>query len=373
MSKKENNFEDFNFINDDFKVTEGKDSNFDFDSVDPEKELEKIKGEEDVEEGEEPVKASKTKEPVKKAEEPEAEVEDDEPEPEETEETEEGTFKTIIKYLADEAIVDYSDEDEIDDSEEGLKEVISKTINKGVSSYKERLPEDAQKFLDFVENGGNPADFHKYYYTEASFENFDVAQEEDQKYIIREALRLEGYEESEIDDEITDAEDLGKLEKKAQIYLKKLQKIEKEQKQHLIEAQKQYATEQEAKKKEEWDNFKKGLFDSEEIAKFKLNSKIKNDLWDYMTKPIDKKTGTTAYYKDSQENEDARYMFAYLLKNKWDIKSLEKQVSSKEVSKLRGKLANYTEKGAKMKSHLKEKNIDNSNAGFSAFKEFLNQ
>ena len=43
-----------------------------------------------------------------------------------------------------------------------------------------------------------------------------------------EALRLEDWSEEEIKDELVDLEDLNKLDKKAQIYLKKLQKIEKD-------------------------------------------------------------------------------------------------------------------------------------------------
>ena len=97
---------------------------------------------------------------------------------------------------------------------------------------------------------------------------------------------------------------------------------------------------------------------------------MKQDLWDYMAKPVNKKTGLTQYQIDSQENEDARYMFAYLLKNKWDIKSLEKQVETKTVSKLKSKLSNYTDSRNKLsgaKSNLQKKD-DGSNP-FAGFKK----
>ena len=101
---------------------------------------------------------------------------------------------------------------------------------------------------------------------------------------------------------------------------------------------------------------------------------MKEDTWGYMTKVVDKKTGETQYQKDSKENKDARYIFAYLLKNKWDIKALEKQVETKQVSKLRDKLTNYTDTRSKIKSPKKDierDNIDEDNPfkGFSkAFK-----
>jgi hypothetical protein len=192
--------------------------------------------------------------------------------------------------------------------------------------------------------------------------------------VIKAGLTSEGYSEDEIEEELADIDKLGNWEKKAKVYLKKLQAAEKEQKEALVEAQKQHAKRIDDENKAQFEAFKKGLFDKDSIAGFKFTPKLKTDLWDYMTKVVNKKTGETQYLIDSKSNEDARYMFAYLLKNKWDVKSLERQVSSKEVSKLRGKLANYSDSGAKAKSVLRERVKEASNDGnFSAFKDFLNQ
>lgn len=287
------------------------------------------------------------------------------------EEEEEGSFKPFLAHLANRGILDYEDSEEIEDSEDGFEKVVSKTITNGINSYKQSIPEDGQKFLEFLEQGGKPADFHKHYYGDASFEEFNIDDEENQKYVIEESLKLEGYSDEEIADEIADLVDLGKLEKKATTHLNKLKKVEKENKQMLLEAQKQYAKEQEEIRAGEWDRFKKGLFEKESISGFKLTPKVKQDLWEYMTKPVNKKTGETAYQKDSKENEDARYMFAYLLKNKWDVKSLEQQVETKAVSKLKSKLANYTDtrqkisKAASTKVELEDENP------FAAFKKVI--
>lgn len=295
---------------------------------------------------------------------------EEEPEEEEVEEEEdnskESEYSVYAKHMYEKGLLDLDDEDVIE-TEEDLERLQRKTIDNGIGSYKQSLPEDGQKFLEFVENGGNPSDFHKYYYSDGSFEDFDLESEENQKYVIRQALELEGYTPEEVEDEINDTIDLGKLDKKAAVHLKKLQKIEKEQKALLLESQKNYAKEQEAIRVREWETFKKGLFDKEAIAGFKMTPKSKQDLWDYMTKPIDKKTGLTAYQKDSKENEDARYMFAYLLKNKWDIKSLERQVTTKAVGKLAAKLSNYTDTRAKIKQGVNHKEEVNDNS-FAAFK-----
>lgn len=324
----------------------------------------------------EPKKTSKKDEP----EVPEV-IEEDEPvipevieEPiaEEIEE-EAGSFKPFLTHMAQKGILDFEDTEDFEDNDEGLESVVVKTVQNGITSYKQSFPEDAQKFLEFVESGGNPADFHKFYYSDGTFEDFDITDEENQKYVVKEALKLEGYTDEEADEEINDSVDLGKLEKKAQVHLKKLQKVEKEQKELLVEAQKKYAQEQDTLRKQDWDNFKKGLMEKETIAGFKVNTKIKNDIWEYMTKPVDKKTGISQYQKDMNEKgAEARYMYAWLMKTNFDISKLERMVQTKEVSKLKSKLGNFSDSRAKMKSGAPSTPESTDNP-FSGFKTLINQ
>lgn len=289
----------------------------------------------------------------------------------EVEVPEENEFQGFARFLNEEGIVDLEEGQEVK-SEKDLVTIVSKRINRGIEEYKSSKPEDAQKFLEFIDNGGKPSDFHKYYYNDATFEDFTVETEEDQKYAIREGLRLEGYSDEDIEDEILDATDLGKLEKKAQTHLKKLQKYEKEQKKALVDAQKVYAEEQEARRVSEWDSFKKGLFEKDKIADFVFTEKMKKDTWDYMTKVVDRKTGATQYQIDSDTNPDARYLYAYLMKNKFDKASLERQVETKQVSKLKGKLSNYSDSRQKIKSGSSAGKEKDSNNDFSAFRTALN-
>lgn len=308
---------------------------------------------------------------AKKAVKEEDSIEDVIEEEEEVKEPEESVFAILAKDLSSKGIVDLDEADKVE-TEDDLYKVVGKTVNNGISSYKQSLPEDGQKFLEFVENGGNPAEFHKLYYGDGSFEDFTIEDEDSQKHVIKEALKLEDFSDEEIEEELNDIIDMGKLEKKASTYLNKLKKVEKEQKALLLEAQKTYAKQQEAARAQEWETFKKGLFDKETIGGFKITPKLKEDLWDYMTKPVNKKTGETAYQRDSKENEDARYMFAYLLKNKWDIKALERQVESKQVSKLKDKLSSYSDTSKKLKSAKTNVESENNENPFAAFKKVLN-
>ena len=289
---------------------------------------------------------------------------------EKTDNKEESSLGAFAKYMHDRNILHIED-DEIIETEEDLERITSNTIKKGVNSYKESIPEDGQKFLEFIEAGGKPADFHKYYYGDNSFEGFKPESEDDQKYVITEALKLEGYTEEEITEELSLYEDAGKLESKSNTLLKKLQKVEKEQKDLLLASQKEYAKKQEEDRKESWKKFEDGLFKADAIGGFKFTPKVKTDLWEYMTKVADKKTGKTAYQVDEESNGDSRYIYAYLMKNKFDLKSLERMVETKKVSELKGKLSNFTDTRQKQRSPASNITKDESENPFANFRKIL--
>lgn len=375
--KEENPFEGFNLLKDDAlaapekevkakkETTESKETIEDNDDTSNEDVFDSAKKEVDEIISKKSNKKSETKEEI------EEEYSSDETEEEEVEEeSEEGSLKPFISHMANKGLLDWDENDEeFEDSEEYLEKIQAKTITNGISKWRAGYDEDTQKYLEFVENGGRPSDFHKYYYNDSTFSGLRLeGDEEAQKHVIREGLIAAGWEdEDEINDEISLYEDAGKLEAKAEAHLKRLQKLEGEQKDILVASQKRYAEEQKELKRQEWESFKKGLFEKEEISGFKFNSKTKQDLWDYMTKVVDKKTGATAYQKDSiDKGPEARYIFAYLMKNNWDASKLEKNLKNKVVSEVKKKLSNYSDGRSKIKSGTsrEEKEQTNSFAGF---------
>ena len=94
------------------------------------------------------------------------------------------------------------------------------------------------------------------------------------EYIIREGLALEGYSEDEIEEELNDLKDLGKIDKKSEIFLKKLQKAEKIKRSYYLNP-KEFAKKEEARRAQNGQSLKKGLFDKEEISGFKFTDKMK--------------------------------------------------------------------------------------------------
>ena len=156
------------------------------------------------------------------------EVEFEEDVQETIENTSDDSLKPFYSYLAEKGVLD--EVEEFEDSEEGLEKVVNQTVYNRLNQWKSQYGEDGLAFLEFIENGGNPADFHKYYYSDNSWEYFSTESENEQKIIIREGLKLSGWEADEIDEEIELYEDTNKLKVKADQMLKKLQRFEKESK-----------------------------------------------------------------------------------------------------------------------------------------------
>lgn len=290
----------------------------------------------------------------------------------EEEEEEEGVSHIAVfaSYLGDKGIVDF-DPETFKDSEEGLVELVSNSINKGIEEYKASKPEEVQMFLDFVDNGGDPRKFHEVYYNQKSWEKFEVKDDNSAKIVIEEYLREIGEEDEEIQETIDTLEAGGILEKKAKAYLAKIQKFETDSKKQLLDQQKKFDAEQKLKAKEEYDSFKKDLYSKEEIQGFKLTPGVKDKLWNYITS-VDKKTGLTPLQKHNQENTNAQYLYAYLAMNDWDLSKLAQKEKTKAHSELADKLRNFRDGRSKIKSGQSDNFGDQNKQGnFSAFKKVI--
>ena len=73
------------------------------------------------------------------------------------------SLKVFASWLGEQGLVDYNEES-FEDSEDGLKTLVGATIEREVQNYKNSLPEDVHKLVEFVEAGGNPKDFMEAYY-----------------------------------------------------------------------------------------------------------------------------------------------------------------------------------------------------------------
>lgn len=292
------------------------------------------------------------------------------------EEQEKYSFKPLVEYLNEKGIVSIEQEEleNFEDSEEGLEQIVGNTIKKevtrGIEDYKSQYPDDVQEFLKFIELGGSPKDFYDVYYGNVSFEKMNPDTEENQKFIIREGLKLSGLEDKDIEEELKDYEDLGKLEAKAGFYLKRLQSYEKSQKENLIKIQENQEKERQNSITKYWNDLKESLNSKESVQGFKLTPKLKEQLWDYIASP-DKKTGKTKLQIHNETNKDAQFLYAYLAMNNWDLSKLEKQITTKVSSDLKQKLGRFTDNRNKIASgrtYREEQSTEDHFEGFNKLK-----
>lgn len=284
---------------------------------------------------------------------------------------ESSSLKVFASWLGDKGLVDY-DEETFEDSEEGLKKLMSSTVEKEVERYKQSLPEDIHKLVEFVEAGGDPKQFMDLYYNQSSWADFKLEDESDSKVVLKEYLKAQGEDEDDINETIDTYEVSGILEKKAKTALTKLQNAEKSYQEQLVEVQKKYDIEQKALAKKQYEEFKDKLYSKDEIQGFKLTPKLKDNLWDFIMKPD--KSGKTGLQKHNETNENAQFMYAYLAMNDWDISKLEKQVKNKVSSELASKLSNFKgDSRSKLKTGQSDSfSQEKSSSNFSAFRQALN-
>lgn len=279
------------------------------------------------------------------------------------------SLKVFASWLGEQGLVDYNEES-FEDSEDGLKTLVGATIEREVQNYKNSLPEDVHKLVEFVEAGGNPKDFMEAYYNNKSWGEYEVDSDAAQKVVLREYLRAQGEEDEDIEETLDTYEVSGILEKKAKVALNKLQAYEKSYQEQLIEAQKKYDAEQRVLAKKQYEEFKSNLYSKEEIQGFKLTPKMKDNLWNFIMVPD--KTGKTGLQKHNETNENAQFLYAYLAMNEWDLSKLERQVKTKVNSELASKLSNFKDGRSKLKSGQSDGFGDQRKNNFSAFKQALN-
>ena len=387
MSKKEENpFEAFNLLNSDIIVSEEDaeikevpdmeavetkekepvtDSKKEITSPLKELEIQNVESIEDIEEEKEEEEETIIPE-VKLEEAPADEA------PESDHEEEESPIRVFADYLHDKGIVELK-EDDFEDSDEGLVSLIENSIKNKVSEYKETLPPVAKEFLDYIDSGGEPANFIDTY-SEVDYSKITGEAIEDkleaQKQIVADLLYREGYSGEEIQEEIQDYEDGGLLYNKSKRALKKLQVHQDKQKANLVQEQKA----EEVRKKEEYTNYLVSLKDDinkrENIAGFEITDRQKKKFYDYITK-VDRKTGRTQLLEDSINDNDAQLKMAWLYFNKFDFDKVQRQAKTDAVSDLKSKLQRAQSSSSKMASKKRSKAPEETTSDFSLFRSIV--
>lgn len=313
-------------------------------------------------------KTSKKKESKKVEEDDEEENEEDDSENSD----DDSPFLTFAKFLDENGVADF-DEEEFEDSEEGLVKMIDKTVEKGINAYKESIPDEAKKFLEYLEAGGDPK---QYVENSQSIPNYrglsenQLSKESVQKALVTDWMRLQGYSEEEIGETLEDYEESGILEKQAKRIHPKLVGKQKEYEDGILHNQK-LAKERQIKEYEEYvEGIKKTIDSAEDIAGIPISKKVKDDFFKYVTDS--NKEGKTKLLQDIEADPEAQLKMAWFMYNKFDFSKIEKKAKTSVSSKLRDNLSNL-DSSLKMKGKSKgsSKSKDSDELDLSSFKRIL--
>lgn len=322
-----------------------------------------LENEDDLEEIEDlniKTEAKKVETPVKeKATEKPAEVEYD--------------YENFINYLAQEGIVDLDEGEEFEDSDAGLTSVIQKTINKQIDGYKKGLPTIAHEFIEFIENGGDPAKFLGAVSGPIDYASLDMNNESDQELIVREYLKSQDYDNAEIKETIESYKDGLLLDKQALIAQKKLAKIsEVSRRQVIAEAENQVQI-----KKQNYNKYISDLTgtikNSKSIAGLEIKDKEKDEFQKWLLNPG--KDGLTGYQREVQVDPILTQVeLAFLKFKKYDFSKVAKAAESEATKRIKLSLTKSSDRNPRGSTGSNLGNSEESNSKedkFGAFKGFL--
>lgn len=275
------------------------------------------------------------------------------------------SFKALANVLAEEGVIDYEDSEEDEDSIDVISKAVVNTAKNMLSEYKESLPDEGKKFLDYLEKGGDPSKYIEKIST-TSVLDLDIEDESNQKRIITEYLKKSEFDDDEIKEMLEDYEDGLILEKQAKIAAKKLEKIYAKEKEALIARQEQEIKQREEQYKQHIKSIEDTIDNSNDIAGINISKADKKALKSYLLDTD--KSGSTQWAKDLKEGGvKSQLALAYLQMKKFNLDQLKKEAATKVTKKYKDIFdnKNTTVKG-------RSKSVEETDAGdISAFRSFL--
>ena len=174
--------------------------------------------------------------------------------------------------------------------------------------------EEVAAYDEFVKQGGSLRDFYKSTVEgKVNTEDVDIENEFNQKIVLKEHLKNQGYSDTQIDRRLTRYDEAGVLEDEATDALEMLKEHNEKEEQKLLEFQKNEDT----RIKNEQLSFITNVEDSvkglESIRGIKISEKERTELMDYILKTDP--SGSTQYQKDYMSNIANLVESAYFTKN----------------------------------------------------------
>lgn len=189
-------------------------------------------------------------------------------------------------------------EDEKPNTIEGLIDYINDIVE--TNSTPEYADDRIAQLDAYVKNGGNFEDFYRAQQQQISYDNIDTEDESNQKTIVREYMKLQGFNDEQINRKIERYEDADMLEDEAQDALVQLKQIRAEQIRVAQEQQAAAQRNQEEQARQFMTDLNTSISKLDNIRGIAVPKEDRKALLDYITKTD--ADGLTQYQKDFNGN-----------------------------------------------------------------------
>lgn len=181
---------------------------------------------------------------------------------------------------------------------DGLTDYIRQVVDQ--NSVPEYADERIQALDEYVKSGGRFEDFYAAQQQQVNLDNIDLENENNQRTVIRDLLKVSGYTEDQINNKIDRYESADMLEEEAEDALSRLKVIKQQETERLQQQQEAAMQRQQEETKAFFNDVYSNVNNLTNIRGISVPKEDRKQLLDYIFKQD--KDGLTQYQKDFNKN-----------------------------------------------------------------------
>ena len=210
------------------------------------------------------------------------------------------------------------------------------------NSVPQYADERIQQLDEYVKNGGNFEDFYSVQKQNLQLDSLDMEDESNQKAVVRELLKHDGYTDDQINKRINRYEDADMLYEESEDALDRLKAIRKKEAEDAAKAQEDYARQQEEQSRAFFQSVTNDINTLTNIRGISIPKEDRKALFDYIFR-VDQ-DGMSQYQKDFNKNLSKNLIESAYFTMKADtlISNARKDGESSAAEKLRKMLRHST-------------------------------
>ena len=208
---------------------------------------------------------------------------------------------------------------------------------------------------EYVKNGGKFEDFYQKQQETLSFDNLDLENEDNQKSIIRELLKHNGYSDEQINNKISRYEDADMLYDESSDALDRLKVIRQQEIEESQKQQEEYARQQEEQNRQFFQGVQSDINNLSTIRGISIPKEDRAALYEYIFK-VDQ-DGVSQYQKDFNKNLSKNLIESAYFTMKGDslVSGAKRDGETSAAEKLRKILRNTSKNHSTYNTQQKQK------------------